>query len=303
MGQFMIRNVISVLITLWFAVTVTFFMLRVLPGDAISAQLIQAGATEAEIIGQRDALGLNQPIIQQYVDYMIRLIQGDMGDSLTVGLPVRLMIQQQISPTIFLACTTMIVAIIWGVLLGIGAVSEATFIRRVCQLIVNLAISTPIYWTGTLLIIIFAVELRWFPITGNGNAKSLILPVSLLSFHVSGAIARIVQINLNEIKRASYILVAHAKGLTAQYILYRHIFRVALLPIISVIALQYGFLLSGTVITETLFSRPGLGSLLLSATQNQDYPLVQGLVVLTATLYIITNLIAEFLQKIADPRL
>ena len=303
MVSFIVRNMISVIITLWFAVTITFFILRVLPGDAISAQLIQAGATESEITEQRDALGMNQPVFSQYVDYMLRLLQGDMGDSLTVGLPVTLMIQQQISPTIILACTTMVFAIIWGILLGIGAISENMLVHRVCQLVVNLAISTPIYWTGTLLIIIFAVELRWLPITGNGDVKSLILPVGLLSFHVSGAIARIVQINLNAVRSASYILVAHAKGLTARYILYRHVFRVALLPVISVIALQYGFLLSGTVITETLFSRPGLGSLLLSATRNQDYPLVQGLVILTATLYIIVNLTAEFLQKIADPRL
>ncbi len=303
MTAFFARHVLTVLITVWFAVTLTFFVLRVLPGDAISGQLAQAGATQSEISERRAELGLDQPLFGQYVDYLTNLMLGDMGNSLSSRLPVSLLIRQQFMPTFTLAGITMLVATIAGIVLGMGASGESLPASKLCQFIVTLSVSTPVYWTGTLLLVIFAVKLRWFPISGDRGTASLVLPVSLLSFHVSGAIARIVQVNISEIKQSAYVLVAHSKGLAPRLILYRHILRVALLPVIGIVALQYGFLLSGTVITETLFSRPGLGSLLLSATRDQDYPLVQGMVVLSATIYIIINLCADVLQKLADPRL
>lgn len=303
MTAFIARQVLSVLLTIWFAVTLTFFVLRILPGDAISGQLAQAGATPAEISERRAELGLDQPLFGQYIDYLTNLTQGEMGNSLSSGLPVSLLIRQQFMPSFTLAGITMLVAMIAGFLLGIGASEDSLLVSKICQFIVTLSVSTPVYWTGTLLLVIFAVKLRWFPISGDGGLASLVLPVSLLSFHISGAIARIVQVNISEIKHSTYVLVAHSKGLAPHSILYRHVLRVALLPVIGIVALQYGFLLSGTVITETLFSRPGLGSLLLSATRDQDYPLVQGMVVLSATIYIIINLCAEILQKLADPRL
>lgn len=300
---FAIRNVASAIFTIWFAVTVAFFALRILPGDAISSHLIEAGATESEIAERRETLGLNASPLEQYVSYLSGLARGNLGDSLSTGLPVVFLIRQQLVPTVTLATLAMLIAVILGLLLGVGTVHQSTVFRKVCQLVINLSISTPIYWTGTIILVIFAVELRWFPVVGDRGVESLVLPVGLLSFHVSGAIARIVQVNIVEVRRATFVLVAHAKGLPSRLVLYRHTLRVALLPVISMIALQFGFLLSGTVITETLFSRPGLGSLLLSATRDQDYPLVQGMVVLSATIYIILNLAADTLQKLVDPRL
>ncbi len=295
------RVVLSIFI-LWFVLTITFFILRILPGDAISAQLAIAGATSSEIEERRQDLGLNSSLPSQYIDYLVRLIHGDMGQSLVTGLPVSQMIVQQLPKTAELATGALFISCILGLSLGmLATLSNQRLLVSLCNLLITVAIATPIYWTGTLLIALVVVELKVLPLIGSEFA-GLILPIGLLGFHISGAIARMTKINIGEIIHSDYIRTAHSKGLPSRLIFRRHVLRNALIPIISIIALQTGFLFSGTVITETLFSRAGLGNLLLTATRNQDYPLVQGLVIFSAFIYICANLIGEALQKLIDPR-
>ncbi len=287
------------LLVVWLATTLAFFGLRMLPGDAIEAQLARNGAGEVFIEQRRAELGLTDSLSVQYIRFMSGMLQGDLGQSLGSGQPVTRMILQQLQPTASLAFGALIVAVALGLTLGIGgALSLPYGIPFIARSIVNMAFSIPIYWTGTIVVFVFAVQLG----SGNNDLSRLIAPIAVLGFHTSGSIARIVQANIRDTLDAEFIWTARAKGLRERHVVWRHILRVGLLPVITVIALQAGFLLSGTVITESLFVRPGIGKLLLDSTLRQDYPVVQGIVVIAAIIYTLVNTIADLTYSMLDPR-
>jgi peptide/nickel transport system permease protein len=303
MLAYLVRRLITTLLVAWAAVSLAFVALRLIPGDAIEAQLIQGGASEAEIAGRRTALGLDAPPLQQYLTYVGGLARGDLGRSLLTRQPVSQIIAEQIPATVVLALASLGVALVLGLGLGLGgAASGAVWARRASSALASLALSTPIYWTGTLAIWAFSVLLGWLPATGAGDLRHLILPAGVLGFHVAGGIARVTQAGLMETQGQDFVLFARSKGLAERQVWGRHILRVGLLPVITVVALQVGFLLSGTVITETLFVRGGLGGLLLRAILDRDLPVVQGVVVLAALLYSAVNALADVLYALADPR-
>jgi peptide/nickel transport system permease protein len=297
-----VQRLLTGLVVIWAAATLSFLLLRLLPGDAVSAQLAQSGAAQADIDRVRALMGLDAPVTLQYVRFLSGLVQGDLGYSLLNGQPVARLIMQQVQPTALLALSAIFVATNLGVLCGaIGAFENRS--AALARFITNLSISVPIYWTGTLAIGIFAAQLRWLPSTGTGRLEHLILPVGVLSFHTMGVIARVAQVNIREARKAAFVQAARGRGLTERYIMTQHILRVGLLPVISVIALQTGFLLGGTVITESLFARPGIGRLLVQSTTLQDYPVVQGIVVLSAVIYVIVNTLADAFHRLFDPRI
>lgn len=298
----MAQRLLSVLLTIWLAATLCFFTLRVLPGDAIAAQLAQSGASQDSVEQLRVQMGLDAPIISQYAQFLAGLTRGDLGTSLLSGQPVSAVIAQRFIPTMRLAVSAMLVATTAGIGIGVAGAFDS-LISSASRFIINLAISTPIYWTGTLAIVLFSAQLGWLPSTGTGRLQHLALPVSVLGFHTMGGIARVTQANVANAWHASFVWVARSKGLPESHLIWRHTLKAGLLPVITVIALQMGFLLSGTVITESLFARPGIGRLLLDSTIKQDYPIVQGVVILSAVIYVTLTALADFLQRVVDPRI
>lgn len=298
------QRAISFVGVIWLVVTITFFALRVLPGDAIQSQLLQSGVSEVIIEERRNAQGFNDPILLQYSNYMLHLLHGNLGQSLLDGQSVNDMIGAQLLPTITLGIAGVFIAVVLGIPLGIFAAIDIGYgLHSVSNLFITLSLSVPIYWTGTLVILLFSVQLRLLPAFGAGSLNQLILPASVLGFSFAGTIARIVRTNINEVSSADFVRTAYAKGLSQHLIIRHHILRAALLPTITIIMIQLGYLLGGTVITESLFVRPGIGRLLLDRTLRQDYPVVQGIVVLAAVIYTLLNNLADLLYRLVDPRL
>lgn len=298
----MLRRVFHVIGVSWLAVTLVFLLLRAIPGDAITAQLTRVGVSEAEIATIRAEMGLDADVLTQYARYMSGLLRGDLGVSLTSTLPVTDVIAPRLIPTLTLALSTLVVASVLGISLGLMA-SLDTRTSRIARGIINLSLSLPIYWTGTLAIIVFVGMLNWSPAFGTGGLKRLILPVAVLSFHVMAPIALATSANLHTLRHSTFARTARAKGLRERLVLWRHVVRPGLAPVLSVIALQAGFLLSGTVITESLFVRSGLGGLLLQSTIDRDFPVVQGIVILAAVFYLLATLLADAFARLLDPRL
>lgn len=299
-----LRRVLLLFLSIWLAVTVVFVLLRIVPGDAITAQLIQSGASADEIAAQRSAFGLDQSLLLQYIQYITGLLRGDLGYSLSTREPVASMIARSLWPTLSLAIGALVVASILGIGLGISSgLQRPALVVRMSQSILGLALAVPIYWSGTIALYIFTVQLSLLPSAGAGRLSQLILPVLVLGFHTAGAIGRVTQANVMETLEADYIRTAKAKGLANSQILTNHVLKASLLPTVSIIALQAGFLLSGAVITESIFVRPGIGRLLLQATLEQDYPVVQGIMIVTAIGYSLIVIVADWISARIDPRL
>ncbi len=282
---------------LWLAVTLAFFALRVLPGDAIDTQLRDTGASAATINERRAALGLTDPLGEQYFRYLSGLLRGDLGVSLLDGRPVTEIIVEQFAPTAALALSALLIASLGGIGLGTLAALD-TSLSGLARLLLDLSLSLPLYWTGTLAIFVFAVQLNWLP-SGGSN---VILPAAVLGFHTAGAVGQVIRVNVGEVMALDFVRTARAKGLSEGQVVLHHILRASLLPAVTVIALQAGFLLGGVVITESLFVRPGIGRVLLNATLRQDYPVVQGIIVLGAVIYTVLNTAADLLYRLIDPR-
>lgn len=293
---------LSMLLTLWLAATLAFFALRVLPGDAIEGQLARSGVSAAIIQQRRAAFGLTDPLWIQYGRFLLNLLHGDLGISLVDRQPVTPLILEQFVPTATLAVSAWCVAIVLGLGLGVASALELPLWAATARILTSLAISTPIYWTGTLAIIGLTLAADRTAMV-NTDDTLLVLPIMVLGFHTSGAIARVIQGNVQEVLNADFVRTARAKGLSETTILWKHGLRVALIPAVSIIALQAGFLLGGAVITESLFVRPGVGRLLLDRTLLQDYPVVQGIVILAAVVYTVLNTAADLSQRILDPRI
>lgn len=294
----MIQRFIILMGTLWLTASLSFFALRLLPGDAITNQLLDSGASPSTIANRQAMLGLDQPLLNQYIHWLEGITQGNLGVSITDGRSVREIILQQLPETLELAIAAMLIAIITGITLGCAA----GFDHKPSQVILSSALSTPIYWSGTVALWITTAILNWIPGTYPPDSSSLLLPAAILGFHTAGGIGRSVGASVKDVRHADFIITAHSKGLSKQLIQRRHILRASLLPAVNVIALQTGFLISGTIITETVFNRPGIGRILLDAVMRQDYPVVQGIAVWTAFAYTLINFAADVIQHLIDPR-
>jgi ABC-type dipeptide/oligopeptide/nickel transport system permease component len=299
---YLFRRLCAALLTIWIAVSLAFVALRLLPGDAIAAQLAQSGATESQIAARRALLGLDQPLLIQYGQTLSGLLRGDFGSSLVSGRPVTTMIAEQVGATAALAVGGLIAAVVIG--LGLGIAAALSRLRFLASLITSLLLSSPVYWTGTLFIYLFSVQMRLLPSTGDGNElRFLILPWLVLGLSLAGGIARLTASSIAQYRDADFIRTARSKGLRERRVITRHMLRVSLPPVVTLVALQTGFLLGGTVITEMLFVRRGIGQVLLMAVNDRDFPVVQGLVVLSAVIYSLANAAADLLAALLDPRL
>ncbi|MGD8997608.1 MAG: ABC transporter permease [Anaerolineae bacterium] len=303
MLTFTIRRLFSTILVLWGVVTLTFFAIRLLPGDPATLLISQGGGSAEDIAKLREQLGLNDPVPVQYLRFLARLVQGDLGMSLVSHRPVADAIREQLPHTLALATTATLVSVIAGMSLGIlAATHQRTWIDQLCIVISVVGVSVPILLSGLLLILLFSLVLGWLPATGQGTWRHLVMPSLVLSLASLGTIARLVRTQMLEVLPESYITVARAKGVQERAILWRHALRNALIPVITIIGLQFGALLGGTVVTESLFSRRGLGRLVVDAIFWKDYPLVQGVVILGAAIYVGVNFLVDMSYGLLDPR-
>jgi ABC-type dipeptide/oligopeptide/nickel transport system permease component len=303
MLTFTLRRLLSTILVLWGVVTLTFFAIRLLPGDPATLLISQGGGSAEDIARLREGLGLNDPLPIQYLRFLGGLVQGDLGMSLVSHRPVTDAIREQLPHTLALATTATLVSVVVGISMGLlAATHHGTWIDQVCIAISVLGVSVPILLSGLLFILLFSLVLGWLPATGQGTWRHLVLPSLVLSLASLGTIARLVRTQMLEVLPESYITVARAKGVHERTILWRHALRNALIPVITIIGLQFGALLGGTVVTESLFSRRGLGRLVVDAIFWKDYPLVQGVVILGAVIYVGVNLLVDLSYGLLDPR-
>lgn len=299
------QRVVDGLLTAWVTVTFTFFALRVATGDPLASLLSQGLVNPSQVEMIRISLGLDQPLLTQYIHFLSSLLRGDLGRSLYTNRPVHRIILEQLPATVELAFTALIIAIFLGIALGtIAAWRRKSHSATIAESISGLATALPVAFTGILTI--WFVTLTIQAVIGAPSVirlKELFLPAFVLGFSSSGAIARVVQAGLEESIRRPYMLAARARGISGSFRLFWHALRPALPPVISLGALQAAFLFGGTVVTETVFSRPGLGRLLISSILQGDFPVAQGIVILAALLYTASHHLADIVAMLIDPRL
>jgi peptide/nickel transport system permease protein len=295
------RIIFSIPVVLGVSILV-FLMLHALPGDPVQVMMGQSASAEAAA-RVRHQLGLDQPIYVQYAQFVGHALTGDLGRSIRTNQPVMDLILSQFPSTLQLTFAGLGFAVVIGLLLGtIAATHHQSWIDNSSMVVAVIGVSMPSFWLGFLLIAFFSLRLGWFPATGQGGLNRLVLPALALGIGASAVIARLVRSSMLEVMRQEYIHVARAKGLRSRTVIYRHALRNALIPVITIIGLQFGQLLAGTVIIETVFSRQGLGRLTIDAILNKDYPVVQGTILFTAVGYVMVNLIVDILYAVIDPR-
>jgi peptide/nickel transport system permease protein len=298
------RRLAQAVLVLWLATTLAFAAMQLAPGDPAQALLAASGATPAEVAARRAQLGLDDPLPMQYARFLADLVRGNLGESWLHGRPVGKMILEQLPPTVELAAAASIVAIVVGLALGVlAAIRRGSWLDTAATAISVVGLSTPTYWSGLLAILLFSLHLHWLPATGEGDLRHLVLPALVLGFALSGSMARLVRARVAEVLAEPFVLAARARGLPTWRVLSAHVLRAALAPALTVVALQFGFLLGGAVVTESVFARAGLGKLAVQAILWRDLPVVRGVVVFAALAYVLVNLVADLAQVWLEPRL
>lgn len=288
-----------------FAVSIAvFLMLHLIPGDPASIYLGENLATPERLERIRHEMGLDRPLHVQYLDFVGRALQGDLGRSLQNDRPVALDIAERLPRTAELAAAAFLVSVVFGVSLGIlSALRHNTWVDTLAMLVALVGVSMPIFWLGLLAILVFSIQLGWFPVTGQHGIASLVLPAAVLGIVSSATLARLVRSSMLEVLRQEYVTTARSKGLARRVVIWRHAFKNALIPVVTVLGLEVGSLLSGAVITETVFARPGIGKLVVDSIQSKDFTVVQGTVLLIAVTYVLVNLIVDVSYAFLDPRI
>jgi len=280
-----------------------FAMVRLIPGDP--ARLMAGEAATQEVVeGIRHDLGLDRPILEQFATYLGNLLRGDFGRSIRSKAPVGSELAARIPNTVNLALAGLTVAIVVGV--GAGVVSALwsySLADTAVMLVALVGLSMPVFWSGLMMILVFAVYLGWLPAVGTGTPAHLILPAVTLGMATAAIIARMTRSSMLEVLRSDYIRTARAKGVGEAAVVNRHAFRNALIPIITVVGLQMGTLLSGAVLTESVFAWPGIGRLIVEGILARDYPIVQASVLVVALAFVLVNLFIDVLYALVDPRI
>lgn len=285
------------------AVVIAFVILRIAPGDPV-VLLLGHHATTEQIAVLRATLGLDQPVLVQLLRFMWNLAKGDFGVSLTYGRPALELVLLAVPATLWLSLSAFAVTFLIAVPAGIAAaVKRGSRVERATLLGILLSQAMPPFWIGILLILIFAVSLRWLPTSGMGTWKHLVLPTLTLAAFELALLARIVRSGMLEVLSEDYIRTARAKGLTPRRILLSHAFRNALIPVVTILALQLGTLLAGAVTTEAVFAWPGIGSLAINAILANDYPVVQAVVIFSSMAIVTLNFLADTAYVLLDPRI
>ena len=283
--------------------TLVFLLIHLIPGDPVDLMLGESARTvDKEKL--RESLRLNDPLAVQYMHFLKGVIQGDLGESLYNKEPVIRLILKRYPETIKLTFAAMALALLISLPIGIySAVKQYSFMDNFSMFFALLGVSMPNFWLGPLLMILFCVNLGWFPMSGDEGLRSIVLPAITLGTAMSAILSRMVRSSMLEVINEEYIVTARAKGLSELRVIFRHALKNALVPVITVVGLQFGALLAGAIITETIFSWPGIGRLLIQAINTRDYPLVQGCVLAISISYVLINLITDIAYSYIDPRI
>ena len=288
---------------------IVFFIMNLAPGDP-AAIILGDQATAEALEMKREELGLNDPLLVRYVNYMIGLLHGDMGNSYKNNIPVWNQVIERLPNTAILAVTGILIALLFGIPIGIlSAKHQYSILDNVAMVGALIGVSMPNFWSGLLLVMLFSLTLGWLPSQGMGSGgfvpfvKSLVLPSLTLGINSMAMVARMTRSSMLEVIRQDYIGTAQAKGLDDRKITTQHMLRNALIPIITAVGLQFGHLLGGAMLAETVFSWPGLGRLMVDSIKSRDIPMVLGCVIFMATMFSIVNLIVDIIYAFVDPRI
>jgi ABC-type dipeptide/oligopeptide/nickel transport system permease component len=301
--RYFVRRVLLAVPVLLGVATLVFSLIHLVPGDPAQA-MMGDGASPQDVAELRNRLGLDRPLLTQYVTFLRHAATGDLGVSFRTGQPVTTMIVERIPATAELAIAAMLVAIVIAIPLGVlAAVWRGTAIDYGAMTFALLGVSIPNFWLGPLLAIVFAVELGWLPVSGRGSLAHLVLPAISLGLALAAILARMTRASLLDELSELYVRAARARGVSSASSITRHALRNSLVPLVTIIALQFGAVLTGAVITETIFAWPGIGRLLIQSIGFRDYPMVQGCILLIAVTYVSVNLVTDLMYGVIDPRI
>ncbi len=299
----LVKRLALVLPVVWAVVTLVFLLIHIVPGDPVRNSLGE-NATEQQLTELRQKLGLDLPLSQQYVNYWKGLVRGDLGASLVSGEDVFEKIMSRYPATIQLALAGLAVAIFIAVPLGVTAgTNQGKWLDNVASVVSLLGISTPGFVLGPLMVYLFAIKLDLLPVGGRDGIEYLILPAITMGAALAAILTRMVRSSVIEELGEDYVRTARAKGLAERQVIYKHVLKNGLIPVVTVLGLQFGVLLAGAIITETIFSWPGLGRLTVDAINARDYPVVQGCILMIALTYIVANVLTDFAYRLLDPRI
>ncbi|MBA9026737.1 ABC transporter permease [Peribacillus huizhouensis] len=311
MGKYILGRILNMIPTLLIVAIIIFLITRMLPGNP-AAVMLGPQASAAEIEALTEKLGLNDPLYIQFFDYIGNLLQGDLGNSLTYNMPIIDLIMERFPNTVILAASALLIAIIVGVPAGIIAARKQNSIFDYAFTTFSLmGVSMPIFWLGIMLVLFFSVNLGWFPATGMGSMDEgignfishLILPSIALATIPTAQFARITRSSMLEVISQDYVKTARSKGLHEFFVICKHAFKNALTPLLTVLGLQISSMLGGAVLTETIFSWPGIGLLIIDAIGKRDFVVVQNMVIFIALIYVVVNLLVDISYKVVNPRI
>lgn len=298
-----VRTLLLSLITLFGVSVLIFLMLRVLPGDPARV-LAGLNASAEQVSRIRAQLGLDEPLLAQYWQFLTGVLTGDLGESARTSRPVTSEIGVRLPATLILAVVATVIGTIAGVTAGvIAAVRRNSVLDHLISSVAMMGVSMPVYWLGLLLILLFAVTLGWLPAAGSGEPLSIVLPAVTLAAFSTALISRMTRASMLEVLGQDYVRTAEAKGAPPTTVIIKHGLRNAFIPILTVISLQFGALLGGAVLTETVFGWPGIGRLLVDSIGARDFAVVQGIVLVYAAAFILLNVIVDVLYVVIDPRI
>jgi peptide/nickel transport system permease protein len=303
MLRYLFRRLLLTVPVLLGVATLVFALIHLVPGDPAQAMLGD-GASHEEVLRLQHTLGLDRPLLTQYKSFLVGIAHGDLGTSFRYNTPVTAQIREKFPNTAALALAAMLVAVVIAIPLGIvAAVYRGTLVDHAAMTLALLGICMPNFWLGPLLAILFAVRLGWLPVSGIGGLSHLVLPAITLGAALGAILARMTRASVLEELRELYVLAARARGLSGTRAVVRHAFRNSLIPIVTIIGLQFGAVLTGTIITESIFAWPGIGRLLIQAINFRDYPLVQGCILFISVTYVAMNLVTDLTYGFLDPRI
>jgi peptide/nickel transport system permease protein/oligopeptide transport system permease protein len=303
LSTYLFFRFLQAIVTFFGAMILFFLIVRLLPGDP-ARLLAGPEASEEDVARIREALGLNKPIYEQLISYLTSIMRGDLGISIKYGTPVLNEILARLPYTIALALVAEAIAVAIAIPLGVlAALKPRSILAYAASLLGVLGTSLPVFWVGLMLIFIFAVELKVLPSSGAESPKHIVLPALTLAFFLTGNLTRMTRAAVLEALSSNHVLTALAKGLPFSKVLLRHVLRVSLIPILTIISLQLGALLGGAIITETIFAWPGIGSLLVDSLFYRDYVLAQGIIMFIVGVFILLNLVTDIAYALVDPRI
>jgi peptide/nickel transport system permease protein len=304
MSRYILTRLIQAVPTVFLVSVAVFLMLHLIPGDPAEIFLGDHRATPELLAKVREDMGLNRPLAEQYFSYVGNALRGDLGKSLNNGRPIMDEILTRLPSTLELTLAAMLISTVLGLGLGIlAALRHNTVLDTAAMTVALIGISMPVFWSALMLIVVFSVNLKWFPPIGQGGLDRLALPATALGLLSAATLARLVRSSMLEVLSQEYVTTARAKGLRPRAVILRHALRNALIPVVTVLSLQFGQLLSGAVLTETIFSRLGIGRMYVDGILHKDYTLVQGMSLFIAVAYVFINIATDVIYVYLDPRI